>query len=101
MIIRIMGEGQWRLDQLDALQQADNQVEQAIADNDQARLAGALQALGDKVRELGQPLADDEFVDSDIIVPDPSATLEDVARLLDDTGSTEGLIPDRPDAPVS
>ncbi|SKG14295.1 Uncharacterised protein [Mycobacteroides abscessus subsp. abscessus] len=38
-------------------------------------------------------MPDDVLTDSDLIIPDTTATLEDVAKFLDDLGSDEGLIP--------
>lgn len=48
-----------------------------------------LHLLLDKVRELGEPLPDDALDPSDLILPSPDATLEEVRELLGD----DGLIP--------
>jgi hypothetical protein len=48
-----------------------------------------LHALLDKVRELGTPLPDDSLEPSELILPSPDATLEEVRELLSD----DGLIP--------
>ncbi len=48
-----------------------------------------LHALLDKVRELGTPLPDDSLEPSELILPAPDATLEDVRAMLSD----DGLIP--------
>jgi hypothetical protein len=42
-----------------------------------------------KVRELGEPLPDDSLEPSELILPSPDATLEEVRDLLSD----DGLIP--------
>ena len=43
------------------------------------------------MRSAGTPVPDDELVDSDLILPDVDATLEEVQELL--SGSEEGLVP--------
>lgn len=93
MIVRILGEGQWRIEgagnaELNAL---DDAVEAAVRAGDQERLTEALGRLHDKVRAVGVEVADDELADSDLILPDVDATLDEVRGLLD--GSAEGLIP--------
>ncbi|MBO1031190.1 hypothetical protein IPV09_07550 [Tessaracoccus sp. SD287] len=95
MIIRILGEGQWTVEpeQLDDLQSSDAKVEQALRDNDQDALTEALEGLVAHIKELGSAVPDDVLTDSDLIIPDTTATLEDVAKFLDDLGSDEGLIP--------
>ena len=93
MIVRILGEGQWRMDDAARaeLNGLDDQVEAAVRAGDQAALAAALHQLHDKVRDLGTPVADDDLADSDLILPETDATLEDVRDLLN--ASDEGLIP--------
>lgn len=95
MIIRILGEGQWTVEpeQLDDLQSSDAKVEQAIQNQDQDALTDALEGLVAHIKELGVALPDDLLADSDLIIPDTSATLEEVAQFLSDMGSDEGLIP--------
>ena len=55
-----------------------------------AAFATELAALVAAVRSHGTPVADDELVGSDAVVPDPDTTLDEARRLL----SEEGLIPD-------
>lgn len=93
MIVRILGEGQWRIEsagqaELNAL---DDAVEAAVADGDQERLAEALRQLHDKVRAVGTEVPDDELADSDLILPETDASLDEVRALLNE--SDEGLIP--------
>ncbi|GAB3755925.1 PspA-associated protein PspAA [Microlunatus parietis] len=92
MIVRILGEGQWRLaeDAFAELNALDDAVEQAVTANDADRLATALHELLEKVRS-GSELPADELHDSDLILPSSDATLDEVRQLLDD--SEEGLIP--------
>jgi hypothetical protein len=92
VIIRILGEGQWLLDEahIDGLNTLDAEVEQAVDAGDEAAFAGGLSRLLDAVRSQGTRLPDDELVDSDLILPPSDATLEEVRELLTD----EGLVPD-------
>lgn len=95
MIIRILGEGQWTVeeDQLDDLQTSDAKVEAALGNDDQDELSEALGGLIDHIKEVGAPVPDDILADSDLIIPDAGSTLADVQQYLDEIGSTEGLIP--------
>ena len=95
MIIRILGEGQFVLNEADlaALNELDHEVEAAALAGDQDRLSRALSALIGKVREAGRPVEDDIAVDSDLILPDESATVADIQKLLDDSSEYPGLIP--------
>jgi hypothetical protein len=93
MIVRILNEGQWELDeavQAD-LNRLDEAVERAVRSEDSEQLTAALTALLQEVRAAGRPLPDDELHDSDLILPDSDATLDDVRALL--TDSEEGLVP--------
>ena len=92
MIVRILGEGQWDLDEahLEALNALDTSVEQAIEAGDQATFAQGLIALLDVVRTQGTRLEDDSLQESDLILPMSDASLEEVRALL----TEEGLVPD-------
>jgi len=91
MIVRILGEGQYRLtdDHIDELNQLDGVLERAIEAADVPTFETALRALLTSVREHGQPVDDDELVGSDNVLPYADATIDEVAELLGD----EGLIP--------
>jgi hypothetical protein len=91
VIVRILGEGQYRIapEKLPDLNEIDREVEQAIAARDEAAFRDALGRLLAEVHEGGTPLADDVFVESDLVLPGPDAGLDDVAAMLDD----EGLLP--------
>lgn len=91
MIIRIMGEGQLTVPDSDAgrLNELDAAVEKAIEADDAEAFGPALVALLDAVREHGEPVGDDELVDSDLILPPADASLQEVEEMLGD----EGLIP--------
>lgn len=94
MIVRVLGRGQFRLgdDDMTAVESADDAVEAAIAAGDEPGFAAALGGLIATIEKVGTPVPDDEFVASDVIVPDADTTLAE-ARQIED-GSGEGLIPD-------
>ena len=91
MIVRILGEGQLRLDDAITaeLQSLDSELEAAVERDDQDALNTALGALLDKARSHGTPLPPDSLEPSDVIIPHEGATLAEVRKLLTD----EGLIP--------
>ena len=93
MIVRILGEGQWDVEEahLEVLNTLDAAVEAAVDAGDQAAFGPALTALLDAVRSQGTRLEDDALQDSDLILPPSDATLEEVRAMLTD----EGLVPDR------
>jgi hypothetical protein len=93
MIVRILNEGQWRLDDraVRGLNSFDDAVEQAVAAGDQDQLTGALHTLLDRIRTTGTRVPDEELEDSDLILPAADSTLEEVQQLLSE--SEEGLIP--------
>ncbi|MDX6329887.1 MAG: hypothetical protein QOI83_2270 [Streptomycetaceae bacterium] len=91
MIVRIMGEGQVRLDDshLTELNRLDNELLAGLDKGDAAAFRATLVGLLDAVRGLGEPLPDDFLEPSDLILPSPEATLEQVRAMLRD----DGLIP--------
>jgi len=93
MIVRILNEGQWQLPEgaLSDLNRLDDAVEEAVATDDEAELASALQALLDEVRTKGTRVPDEELSDSELILPAADSTLEDIRELL--STSDEGLVP--------
>ncbi|MGJ3507392.1 PspA-associated protein PspAA [Enemella sp. A6] len=94
MIIRILGEGQWRLsdEAITELNEFDDRIEKAVNEEDQDGLRSALLGLATQVRSTGELLADDELHDSDLIVPSSESTLDEIRELLSG-GNTDGLIP--------
>ena len=92
MIIRILTEGQWDLEDkhLEALNALDDAVEKAVEAGDETTFQQTLVALLDAVRTQGDRLEDDSLVDSDLILPPSDATIDEVRALLTD----EGLVPD-------
>ena len=91
MIVRILGEGQYDLDDhaLDALNGLDTQIEAAIESGDEEMFRTALGGLLASVRASGTHHDVDTLDESDLILPPPDATLDEVRHLLGD----DGLIP--------
>jgi hypothetical protein len=94
MIVRLMGEGQYRVDDaiLARLNGLDDGATAALEANDAAALEQRLNALWELVRAEGERLADDELSPSDALVPPADLSLEEARRLLGD----DGFIPDLP-----
>jgi hypothetical protein len=93
VIVRILGGEQYRLDDGDiaVVEKADDAVESSIAAGDDAAFSAALSGLIATIREVGEPVPDDEFVTSDVIVPDADTSLADAVAMGAAAG--EGLIP--------
>jgi PspAA-like protein len=91
VIIRILGEGQYDVADhaLDRLNELDATLEAAVEAGDEAGFASALTALLDGVRTVGVAHPADSLDESDLILPYPDATIEQVRELLSD----DGLIP--------
>lgn len=96
MIVRILGQGQWVMEpeQLISLNEIDVAVERAVAENDAEGLKRALEQLADGVRAHGTEVPDEVIAESDLVLPDADASLEEVKALLDGTKDFYGLIPD-------
>jgi hypothetical protein len=93
VIVRVMGEGQYTVDDAhaDLLNGLDSGLERAVEAGDEAAFRAALTDLLAQVRALGEPLPDDALEPSDALLPGEDSTLSDVRELLAD--SSEGLIP--------
>ena len=96
MIVRILGLGQWIMEpeKLLELNDIDEAVEKAVAEGDREQLRKELQRLIDAVRSNGQEVPDDLIVESDLVLPDVDATLDEVKKLLESTSEYYGLVPD-------
>jgi hypothetical protein len=92
VIVRVSGEGQWRVpdDRLPSLNELDNQVVEAVQAEDEAEYRRRLAALVDAAIGAGEAVGDDELVVSDIVIPSPDTTLAEARELF----IGEGLIPD-------
>ena len=94
MIVRLMGEGQYRVDDgvRDALNRLDDAALASLESEDEPALDARLDEMWDLVREQGQRLADDDLSPSDLVIPPSDLSLEETRKLF----SEEGLVPDLP-----
>ena len=92
MIVRISGEGQFRLPDEDAarLNELDNQAVAAADAGDEAKFQELWQQMLGIVESDGKELGDDELCESDVIMPPRDVSFEEAKAEF--TG--EGLIPD-------
>ena len=94
MIVRVMGEAQYRVDDSLAgrLNELDTEAEAALERGDEDGLRRLLEQLAQTVRDQGERLDDADLSASDAIVPPSDLSLEEARELF----SGEGLIPDLP-----
>ena len=92
MIVRISGEGQYDVadDQRERLNQLDNQAVAAVEAGDEAKFNELWGKMLELVTNECKPLADDELVESDVILPPRDSSFEEARAEF--TG--DGLIPD-------
>jgi hypothetical protein len=86
VIVRILGEGQFRVDDDVAakLTALDKDLDAAVRDDEADVFTASLRAAVSLVRTSGAPLAADEIVTADYILPFSDATLDEVRKLLAD-----------------
>jgi hypothetical protein len=84
MIVRIQADNQYRLDdnQASAVENLDERLMHAIDAGDSATFTATLHELIALIQRTGQPVADDEVVTSDLIVPAPDMSLEEAQQAL-------------------
>jgi hypothetical protein len=92
VIVRISGEGQWRVpdEKRDELNRLDDEIAAALETCSQEQFDELLGRLRDEVVRAGERVRDDEILTSDVVVPPGDTTLEE-ARVLFSGG---GLIAD-------
>ena len=92
MIVRIAGEGQYRLPDQDEgrLNELDNRAVAAVEQGDETGFRELWSQMLNMVASDGNELDDDELVESDVILPPRDVTFEEARGEF--TG--DGLIPD-------
>ena len=92
MIVRIMGEGQYKVSSslLDELNIIDNRIVDYVGKENEGGFRSELGKLVAAVKENGKPLDDAEIVESDLIIPPEDMTLEEATEIF----SGDGLIED-------
>jgi hypothetical protein len=96
VIVRLMGEGQFRVDDdlLSKLNDLDDKAQAAADAGDEPELDRVLDEMWSLAQADGERLADDDLHPSDVLIPPSDLTLEETQRLFSD----QGLIPDIPAA---
>lgn len=94
MIVRLMGDAQYRVDdalraRLEAL---DDDAMSAVDSENEGELDAKLDEMWELVRSEGQRLPDEDLSASDTLIPPSDLTLDETRKLFAD----DGLIPDLP-----
>jgi hypothetical protein len=91
MIVRILGEGQFSVDDEVAvgLNRLDADLEAAVERGDEPAFQAALSGLLAQVRDHGKATPADMLAPSELILPAEGSSMAEVRKLLTD----EGLIP--------
>ena len=94
MIARLMGEGQYEIDEAlcTRLNDLDDKAVAALEAHDEQQLDAFLDQMAELVRSEGTRLADDDLSASEIVIPPSDLTLEETRLLFSD----HGLVPDLP-----
>jgi len=92
VIVRVANDSQYHLPDEDAgrLNELDNEAVAAVEAGDQTRFAELWQQMLELVQRDGRELADDELVESDVILPPRDITFDEAKGEF----SGDGLIPD-------
>jgi len=92
VIVRVMGEGQFRLegDAVGRLNELDDRAQEALERDDESELDRYLEEMAALVKRDGERLPDDDLSPSEAIVPPSDMTLAETKKLF----SEQGLIPD-------
>jgi hypothetical protein len=91
MIVRIMGEGQFEVpeERVEELNRLDQELQKGVDADDEDAFQAALQGLLASVRTAGSQLPEDYLGPSELVLPSPDSTIEEVRAVLGE----EGLIP--------
>jgi len=94
MIVRLMGEGQYKIDDglREQLNELDDRALAALEQDDEPALDERLDEMWQVVRERGERLSDEDLSPSDLIIPPSDLSLEETRTLF----SEDGLVPDLP-----
>ena len=94
MIVRVLGDGQFEVDEEVAkgLNDLDEQAEQALEADDQKQFSELLERMAEAVRTNGLRLRDENLSPSEAIIPPEDLTLDEAREFFEG----DGLIPDLP-----
>jgi hypothetical protein len=92
LIIRVFGVGQFEVpeDAMAELNELDDALTGPVEQHDEDALHAGLEKVLEAVKRLGTPTPDDFIGPSDLMLPGPDSTVDEIRELL----SEEGLIPD-------
>ncbi|MCL5406528.1 MAG: hypothetical protein M1398_07405 [Deltaproteobacteria bacterium] len=84
MIVRIATEGQYRFPgaHVDRLNELDRHIVEAVANEDEAEFHKLYAEMLALVKNEGKPVAHDEIMESEIILPPPDITLKEAKDLF-------------------
>ena len=93
MIVRVSGEGQFRLPDEDAdrLNELDNRAVKAVDEGDEAGFKELWSQMLELVAADGNAIAEDELVESDVILPPRDVTFAEAAGRVHGRGPDPGL----------
>lgn len=88
MIIRIMGEGQYRAPEAlcNALNQIDNRIVELVEEGKTEEFRDELAKMISEIKEKGEPIKAEEILESDIIVPPGDLSLEEAKAVFKGSG---------------
>jgi CBS domain-containing protein len=91
MIIRIMGEGQYRAPEAlcDELNEIDNRIVALVAEGKKVEFRKELAKLISRIKEKGEEIGNEEIMESDIIVPPEDLSLEEAREIFKGSGIFE------------
>ena len=89
MIVRILGENQYRVEDahLESITTMDEDMLVAIDTDNEARFHSLLKQLLEFVQQNGKQVPDSELVSSDMIVPGPDMSLAEARKYLEENPS--------------
>ena len=92
MIVRILGEGQFRVGDTATteLNHLDTALETAVERGDEPAFQAALTGLLAQVRAEGSPLPPDTLEPSDLILPHQDSSMDEVRKLITDECLIQG-----------
>ncbi len=92
MIIRILGEGQFRLDDklVDELNRIDNRIVDHVQKGDEMAFRKDLESLVATIKTQGEPLDPVDIIPSGIIVPPSDMSFQEAKQVFCGPGLIEG-----------
>lgn len=92
MIIRILGIGQFKLDDrhIDSLNKIDNQIVEHVSKGREKEFRADLARIISMIQENGEAIDPAEIISSDIIVPPADMTLEEARQVFCGEGLIKG-----------